>query len=364
MDAARRTVGVLAQPDFPEAHPKRVVDQETTDERFADPEDQLQGLGGLDGADHARQNTEHAAFSAARHQTGGRRLGVQTAVARTVLRREDGRLPLEAEDAAVGVGTPLQHAGVVHEIPGGEVVGPVEDDVVRGHDLPRIRRCQRAVVRFDAHSGIHRFETRRRRGNLRAADVGGGMEDLALEVARVHSIEIHESQRPDSRGGKVQRRRRSEPARADAQHAGRLELPLSVESDLGQSQVTAIAFVFRVRQIGEIHTLNITGGVELSSLSTRLTGGTEGRRNRGWSRAVFAVHGPHRRDGETEKPRVESSCLRCPRASQGRRNGETEKLRVESSCLRCHGPLRNCCIDELARREIDESQSERCGALP
>ena len=94
------------------------------------PSDQLDRLGRLDHADDARQHAEHAAFGAARHEAGRRRLGIQAAIARAVLRREHRRLSFEPEDAAVRVRLAEQHARVVHEIARREIVGAVEDDVV------------------------------------------------------------------------------------------------------------------------------------------------------------------------------------------------------------------------------------------
>ena len=141
MRAADRAVGVLAQLQLAEAHPQRVVDQEPADQRLAGAEDQLDRLGRLDRADDAGQHAEHAAFGAARHQSGRRRLGIQAAVARAVLGREHRCLALEPEDAAVDVRLAEQHARVVHEIARREVVGAVEDDVVRLEQLQRVRRA-------------------------------------------------------------------------------------------------------------------------------------------------------------------------------------------------------------------------------
>ena len=61
---------------------------------------------------------------------GGGGSRIEAAIARAVLGREHRRLSVEAEDAAVHVRLPEQHAGVVHQVARREVVGAVDDDVV------------------------------------------------------------------------------------------------------------------------------------------------------------------------------------------------------------------------------------------
>ena len=80
---------------------------------------------------------------------------------------------------------------------------------------------------------------------LRSADVGGAVDDLPLEVAEVDGVEVDEAERADAGRGEIERRRRSEPAGADAQHARRLQPPLPFLADFGQQQVTAVALAAR-----------------------------------------------------------------------------------------------------------------------
>ena len=100
-------------------------------ERLADSEDELERLGRLNRADDSREHAEHAALGAARNESRRRRLAEEAAIARGVLGREHGRLSLEAIDAAVHVRLAEQHARVVHEVARLEIVGAVDDDVVR-----------------------------------------------------------------------------------------------------------------------------------------------------------------------------------------------------------------------------------------
>src|SRR5438309_2308722 len=94
---------VLAEPQLAETRPHRIEEDQPPDRRFALAEDQLHRLVRLEAADDAGEDAQDAALGAAGDHPGGRRLGVEAAVARPALRPEDGSLPLETEDAAVDV---------------------------------------------------------------------------------------------------------------------------------------------------------------------------------------------------------------------------------------------------------------------
>ena len=143
-------------------------------ERLADAEDQLDGFGGLDHADQAGQNAEHAAFGAGGHEARRWRLGIEAAIARALLGREDAGLAFEAEDRAVDVRLAGEHAGVVDQVAGGEVVGAVDDDVEVAEELERVFAVKGASRRFARLTyGIDRLELLGGGVELRAADVGG-----------------------------------------------------------------------------------------------------------------------------------------------------------------------------------------------
>ena len=93
--------------------------------------------------------------------------------------------------------------------------------------------------------GIQRVQPIARRLELRSADIGGAVNDLPLQVADVDAIEVDETERADAGGGEIQRRRRSETAGADAEHARRLQPPLPLHADFRQQQVAAVALLAR-----------------------------------------------------------------------------------------------------------------------
>src|SRR6476660_10285928 len=101
MSAAHGAIGILPQLQLAELHPQRIENQEPADEGLTGSDNQLEGFVRLNASDDPRQHAEHPAFRAAWHQSGRRRLGIQAAIARTLFRRENRRLTLEAEDTAV-----------------------------------------------------------------------------------------------------------------------------------------------------------------------------------------------------------------------------------------------------------------------
>ena len=163
----------------------------------------------MDHADHARQYSEHAAFSAARHKPRRRRLGIQAAIARALLRVEDRRLTLEPEDRAVHIGLARQHARVVDQIAGGEVVGAVDDDVVIGEQLQRVLRREGGLVGVDLHVRIDLSDPLFRGVELQAADVCSRVNDLPLQVREVDHVEINDAQAANSRRSQIHCKRRA-----------------------------------------------------------------------------------------------------------------------------------------------------------
>src|SRR5439155_1123487 len=246
---ANRAVRLLPQLQLAELHAQRVEDEETPDERLADVHDQLERLGRLDHADDSRQNAAYSAFGTRRHEPRRRRLRIQAAVAGAAFRCEYGRLPLETKNTAVRVRLAEQHARVVHEITRRKIVGAVEDDVVRLEQLEGILRRQRDLVRFNRDVRIERVQTVSGRRQLRTADVRRPVQDLALQVAEVDDVEVHQAERADAGGGEIHRRGRAEPAGADAQDLGGLQLALTLDAHLRHDQMAAVAFDLVIGQL-------------------------------------------------------------------------------------------------------------------
>ena len=67
------------------------------------------------------------------------------------------------------------------------------------------------------------------------------MDDLTLQVADVDRVFVDEADRPDTSRREVHRRRRSQAAGADAEHARGLEPLLPFDADVGKREVTAVS---------------------------------------------------------------------------------------------------------------------------
>ena len=231
-----------------ERHAQRFVLEQPAVERLAHARDDLHRLGGLDQRDEARQHAEHAALRARRHRARRRRLRVEAAITGAVARVEHGRLPVEAEDRAVHVRPAEQHARVVGEIAGGEVVRAVDDHVVLREQRERVLGREPQRVALDEHVGVHRGDPLRGHVDLRAPDVGGAVEHLAVQVRGVDAVEVDDPERAHARGREILRGRAAEPARADQQHARVEQRALTLEADLGQDQVAPVAIVLLGRE--------------------------------------------------------------------------------------------------------------------
>jgi hypothetical protein len=241
--AAHGTVGVLLQAELVELHAQRVVLEQPSVERLAGAGHELHGLGRLDQRDQARQDAEHASLGARRHGARRRRLRKQAAVAGAVARIEDRRLSVEAEDGAMDVGLAEQHAGVVAEIAGGEVVGAVDDHVVLGEEAEGVLRGEAQRVTLDHDVRVHRGDALGRHLHLGAADIAGSEEHLAVQVGGVDDVEVDDPEPADTGRGEVLRGRTAQAARTDQQHPRRKQRLLTFESDFGKDQMAAIALV-------------------------------------------------------------------------------------------------------------------------
>ena len=172
---------------------------------------------------------------------GGGGSWIEAPVARALRRPEDRRLPLEAEDRSIGVRLPEKDAGVVHEVAGGEVVGAVGDHVVVAENVERVVRRKAHFVRDDLHVRVDVLQTLSRGLELLSPDVLRAVQDLPLQVRRVHDVEVDEAKRADARRREVERERRAETAGPHAQHARGLQLLLPVEADLRHDEMAGVA---------------------------------------------------------------------------------------------------------------------------
>src|SRR5699024_4079015 len=147
---ADRALRVPAEFQLAELHVESVVKHEASDERTAFAEGELQDFGGLDATDDAGQYAKNTTFGATGHHSRRRRFGIETAIARSAeVRRKDAGLAFESENGAVDVRLLQQHAGVVGEVTGREVVRAVDDDVVVFDDVEGVLAADARIVDDD-----------------------------------------------------------------------------------------------------------------------------------------------------------------------------------------------------------------------
>ncbi len=186
---------------------------------------------------------------------------MQAAVAGPAVRAEHGKLPFEAVHARVHVALPLEYAGVVDEVPRGEGVRAVEDDVVVRDEPARVLARERGLPRLHAHVGVERLEPHARRIHLGCAERARVMDHLPLQVVHRDTVVIEDPESPDARCGEIERGRRPESAEPDDQRRGGAESFLSVGPDVREDEVARIALQFVWR---ERHRENIREGASMA----------------------------------------------------------------------------------------------------
>src|SRR5580704_6196907 len=191
MFAANKALRIFPQLQFAEAHGQSVKQKQAANERLAFADDELQGLGGLNGAHDSRKHAEYPAFGAGRNQPRRRRFRIQTAIARPARCAEYGDLPFKAEDGSIHIGLSENHASVVNEITSRKIVRAIHHDVVILQDVERIFTPQTSFEAVDLNVGIQVPQTIGGGFDFRAADIAGAEQNLALKICEVYRVEIH-----------------------------------------------------------------------------------------------------------------------------------------------------------------------------
>ncbi len=136
---------------------------------------------------------------------------------------------------------PLDQGGVVHQVPGREVVGAVDDHVVAVDDVEDVVGPEPHVVGDDVDVGVEQGQRLLGRVDLALADPVHVVQDLALQVRRVDHVHVDDPERPHPRRGQVERGRGAEAARPEQQDLGVEQLQLARLAHLGQEQVALVA---------------------------------------------------------------------------------------------------------------------------
>ena len=91
---------------------------------------------------------------------------------------------------------------------------------------------------------IERVNPLGRAVDLAPADIGRGVDDLALQIGQRDDVVIDHAERADAGGGQIHQRRRAEAAGADHQHGRLLQRGLAGAADFAQHDMAGVAFEF------------------------------------------------------------------------------------------------------------------------
>ncbi len=133
------------------------------------------------------------------------------------------------------------HAGVGQQVTRREVVGAVQHDIdvlQQGFDVVGGHACLHG---FDGDGRIQGAQALRRRFDFRHADAVIGMQDLALQIAAIDHVVVHQAQKSDAGGREIESGGRAEATGADHEHACARQFLLPFHADLRQAQMARIA---------------------------------------------------------------------------------------------------------------------------
>ena len=124
-------------------------------------------------------------------ESGRRGFGEEAAIAGPLgVAGEDRDLPVEPEDAAIDDWLVRQYGRVVDEVPGREVVRPVNNNVVWLKDLKGILGRESGLMENNFCVGIDLAQGLLSRLQLRGTYITGAMKDLALQIGDVDNIKV------------------------------------------------------------------------------------------------------------------------------------------------------------------------------
>src|SRR5207247_4042702 len=133
-------------------------------------------------------------FSAARHHAWRRWFGVKAAVTRPAqMRGKNACLALEAEDGAINIWLFQKHARVIGQVTSRKIVRPIHDNVILADQFECIVAAQTDVVKNDLGVWIDALDSVASGLRFGPAHIGGAVQNLTLQVGKIHSIEIDNS---------------------------------------------------------------------------------------------------------------------------------------------------------------------------
>ena len=157
---------------------------------------------------------------------------------------KNARLPLKSENRGINIGLAQQDTGIVDEVAGREIVGPIGNDIVICENFEGIFSREAQVVLHKVYIRILRLQSLDGGGHFRLADIGQRKQHLSLQIGGVDDITIQHADCADAGRREVLQQRRTETACAHDQDLGSLELALALDIEFWDDQMTAVARQF------------------------------------------------------------------------------------------------------------------------
>lgn len=163
-------------------------------------------------------------------------------------RVEHGQLALQADRRTGYQRLARCHAGGIHRLAGGEIVGAVQHQIHRCHGGSQRVGIQALRIPLHLQLRIDRQQAAGRRVDLALTDAGRVMHDLPLQVGDIHRIEIRQVQLAHPSCRQVQRHWRTQTAQPDDQCTAAFQAQLPLDIHLRQQDLPAVAQQLVVRQ--------------------------------------------------------------------------------------------------------------------
>ncbi len=201
--------------------------------------------------EEAGHDAEHAEFGTDRRRTVCRRIGEETAIGRVGLAVGAAFMRLQRRDIAVHAHHRRRHqclagmeAGVGNGVARVRIIGAIGDDIVALDQRGDVLSGCPGFKRLDSHIGIERCHLIGGTPRFRLTDIGGAIENLALQVRERDGVVIDDADTADTCRGAIGQNRHAEASGADDEEAGDLQTLLTGAADIGHHQMPRIALDF------------------------------------------------------------------------------------------------------------------------
>ena len=228
LDLDRGEVGKVDQQQLPGQLPREIQQNLEREQR-------------LHHAENPRDGSQDARFRAVTDDPiGARGWPYASKAGMAGARAIDLQLALVLVDAGEHRALAREDRGIIHEEFGAEVIAAFDHEVEATNQVPRIGGGQALVERLDLDSRVEGCDRGTGERGLRLADIAQSVNWLAMQIACLQRVSIHDAQAADASAGEILQHRTAESARADDEHAGRGELRLAGGANLFQKLLPGV----------------------------------------------------------------------------------------------------------------------------